>query len=473
MENKLKSKPSLTLVFFGGSMLSGTSHIEFANLSKCNNYSSPFSRGSSLYSNRECAYPARFGDWLQAVYPQANVHIYNFGIGGSMSSGLLTTIVPMLDDITTTIDVVFLHYLNNDALAALHEKNGEVSIGYEDLVRHLLSIGAAVIDLPMHADYLPKSFQLVHGVMSAHQKVTSYYKVPVLSIEHNNYHFSNNAPPFPIPPPPNPLPWTESDPHCGKTRSYLPLWKYNSHPAWMYHQLVADFLRAAWQFQRNAVCATAAGSSGGGGGGGSIKKSLPAVVGIRELPPLIPSLNRTEQSAYCVSLISKCTPSSIVNASVHVAINSTSSRSNWVLGEDIKGNRKAGWWIDNPDGGNITFSIDAYELGSVVILSYLSSYTADMGRVEVYADGDTSQAETISINGRKAQRRASLFEYERLCVTGSSKASLLSCQKKNSGSSSGSDSDRKRVGVHNITVRLLPRRGDAHNKFKIMGLYSC
>ena len=171
MENKLKSKPSLTLVFFGGSMLSGTSHIEFANLSKCNNYSSPFSRGSSLYSNRECAYPARFGDWLQAVYPQANVHIYNFGIGGSMSSGLLTTIVPMLDDITTTIDVVFLHYLNNDALAALHEKNGEVSIGYEDLVRHLLSIGAAVIDLPMHADYLPKSFQLVHGVMSAHQKV--------------------------------------------------------------------------------------------------------------------------------------------------------------------------------------------------------------------------------------------------------------------------------------------------------------
>ena len=60
--------------------------------------------------------------------------------------------------------------MHNDLRGALDEED-EVSMGYEDLIRYLLSIGAAVIDLPMHSDFLPLSFkQLVHGVLRTHQK---------------------------------------------------------------------------------------------------------------------------------------------------------------------------------------------------------------------------------------------------------------------------------------------------------------
>jgi hypothetical protein len=89
-------------------------------------------------------------------------------VGGSVSAGALTKLTPILDSIPISIDIVFLHYLNNDALPALQEKNMEVSMGYEDIVRHFFQWGAAVMDLPMFADYLPKRFQLVNGVLRTH-----------------------------------------------------------------------------------------------------------------------------------------------------------------------------------------------------------------------------------------------------------------------------------------------------------------
>ena len=81
-----------------------------------------------------------------------------------------------------------------------------------------------------------------------------------------------------------------------------------------------------------------------------------------------------------------------------------------------------------------------------------------MGSVAVFADRDPS----------KAHGKASLFECQRLCVEGARKNSLLYCTK--SGSSTG-DAWMGKVGVHNVTARLLPRVGA--NKFKITGLYSC
>ena len=120
-----------------------------------------------------CAYPARFGEWLQSAYPNVDVHIHNLGIGASVSKGSLTTLVPKLDEIKTPIDIFFLHYVNNDARGALDEED-EVSMGYEDLIRYLLSIGAAVIDLPMHSDFLPPSHRPVHGVLRTHQKVFTH-----------------------------------------------------------------------------------------------------------------------------------------------------------------------------------------------------------------------------------------------------------------------------------------------------------
>ena len=153
---------------------------EFINMTKCSQYLSkePGCRSTRTDTNcRRCAYPARFGEWLQSVYPNVDMHIHNFGIGGSVSKGSLTTLVPRLDEIKTPIDIFFLHYVNNDARGALDEED-EVSMGYEDLIRYLLSIGAAVVDLPMHSDFLPLSFkQLVHGVLRTHLKALLSYTI--------------------------------------------------------------------------------------------------------------------------------------------------------------------------------------------------------------------------------------------------------------------------------------------------------
>ena len=106
----------------------------------------------------------------------------------------------------------------------------------------------------------------------------------------------------------------------------------------MYHQVLADFLRFAWKFQGNAVCAAST-VSAGNDNSYSYK-----------LPPLIAAFNRTVLSAHCVSTIGRCTAISIVHAIVHVDVSSS-------------------WWIDSPDGGAITFTIDAYESDSVIIMS--------------------------------------------------------------------------------------------------------
>ena len=52
--------------------------------------------------------------------------------------------------------------------------------------------------------------------------------------------------------------------------------------------------------------------------------------------------------------------------------------SSWSLGEDVKGNGKPGWWINSPHGGTLTFSLRANATNSVIILSYLTSYSRDM-----------------------------------------------------------------------------------------------
>ena len=82
---------------------------------------------------------------------------------------------------------------------------------------------------------------------------------------HNNSLFSKNAPndasPGSVPTPPNPLPWDSSDLYCGNVRLCLSVWMLNSHPSWIYHLVLADFLRYAWKVQRSAVCAASNGKS--------------------------------------------------------------------------------------------------------------------------------------------------------------------------------------------------------------------
>ena len=119
------NKPNLTIVFLGGSMLSGHMTRDFINITVCCKFHLGKSPGCYRWGEDmlcpQCAYPARFGDWLAAAYPHVTVNVHNFGIGASVSKGALNSLVPKLDALGKTIDVFFLHYVNNDARGALDE----------------------------------------------------------------------------------------------------------------------------------------------------------------------------------------------------------------------------------------------------------------------------------------------------------------------------------------------------------------
>ena len=199
--------------------------------------------------------------------------------------------------------------------------------------------------------------------------MTSYYKVPVLAIEHNNSILSKRSTIVTVPRPASrPLPWTKYDSFCGKEEDFMFVWPLLWHPSWI-------------------------------------------VPGRQKLPPVMPEFNRTGLLIdYCLKTFCSATPHAQKAASVRI------ESGNWTLGEDVKGNGKPGWWINSPDGqdASLTFSIKANATKGVLLLSYMTSYTEDMGTVEIFADGDASQ--NVTVNSKRDNRRVSLTETKRLCI---------------------------------------------------------
>ena len=108
---------------------------------------------------------------------------------------------------------------------------------------------------------------------------------------------------------------------------------------------------------------------------------------------MMPEFSRTDLSIdYCLKTFSSAVPYALKGAFVRT------KGGNWTLGEDVKGNGKPGWWINSPDGqgASLTFSIKANATKGVLLLSYLTSYSEDMGTVEIFADGGASQSVTVN-----------------------------------------------------------------------------
>ena len=144
---------------------------------------------------------------------------------------------------------------------------------------------------------------------------------------------------------------------------------------------------------------------------------------------------------------------------------------NWTLGEDVKGNGKPGWWINSPDGqgASLTFSIKANATKGVLLLSYLTSYTEDMGTVEIFADDDASQS--VTVNSKRDNRRVSLTETKRLCLKNNTSSGIIPSCSELEVTQIRTSNPIYNIQSHTITIRLLPRKGP--NKFKIYSLFSC
>lgn len=116
------SKPTLTILMIGGSFTAGRMEsAAFHDVSRCGACES--GKAPNPHTNcKACAYPLRFQHWLELFYDnRVDVHVINYGVGGSRPSSILGTIAA---DIATgslgQLDAVFINYCDNDIA---HDRN--------------------------------------------------------------------------------------------------------------------------------------------------------------------------------------------------------------------------------------------------------------------------------------------------------------------------------------------------------------
>ncbi len=108
---------------------------------------------------------------------------------------------------------------------------------------------------------------------------------------------------------------------CVYVGRFEKIWPLISHPAWMQHQIIADFLRFAWKFQHDALLCNPSlnpflSLNPNPNPSSKHHHRIAAVV----LPPLMPEFNRTAISAYCTETYSASTPSAMKVRSTHMYI---------------------------------------------------------------------------------------------------------------------------------------------------------
>ena len=414
------STKNLTVVFLGGSMLAGHMDKDFLEWTQCAKNASGLCgrEGPNLnWDCKECAYPARFGTWLQKQYPDVNVQIHNMGIGGSVSRGILNVLGPALHELPH-IDVVFLQWVTNDVVD--HNVDDEaVIVGYETLIRFLLSLKGsktAVIDLPMLAKGLGNNndFGGNSMVWKTHERVTKHYHIPILPIE-----IYTKEPVVPN------INTTAACPH----NQSLPLWlKNNAHPAWPYHQVVAHFLSFAWAYQLTLVCQMQQQSVAGRANQAHNETTITLAEGFSihawddgdSLPSLIPSISDEVRSLhnFCILPLSAFDAKLLTKGEgdgcdkYDLAVSGTNStKDQWHLGEDVVG--KPGWWIDAVEGANISFKMLMSDMNPIIAVGYLSSYHG-MGTVAIHLDDDISHK--LYINALTHGKHVSMLRFQSLCL---------------------------------------------------------
>ena len=410
------------------------------------------------------AYPARFKVWLQNAYPKTHVNVHNFAIGGCQTKGLLNIIG---DKLTQLSDVyaVFTHFTTNDNYEAVQDPVG-LSIFYEDLIRFLLSSWdkkAAVIGISM----LPgnKDTCVNKTVLGAHDVVNKYYQIPVLNIDQNKVEDADKRT------------WPADMSECNSAV----LWETKSHPSWWQHQEVSDYLAYAWKFQQDYACNISKGITIP-----NLDNRIKFLTNSETHGNLLPHIpqfesRRNESDKSCITPISYYRPELFyeIEKNQYSQSGTNSTTDSWVLGEDIRGKKKPGWWIDNMQGAKIKFYMKIVNNNPIVIITYLSSYHK-MGKAIVYFDDD--RANNITIDALKPQHKVSLVESKQMClhheqnvINEKNTHSLMPLCSSINAAGTRVSWGRGDSRDHIVTIELLPATNPSakHNKFKILSVVSC
>ena len=352
-----KRNKNVTIVFFGGSQTTGNG-INSAYIAQnpnqntptsfCNStYNVPFICEYSLGQNAPClpcAFPRRFEYWLQHAYPEWHINVYNLAKGGTHSGGILSELGAMLKAIPSPIDLAIVNYAGND-----YENNNReaefVAATFETLLRSLMyRYHMPLVAMEMMAT--PR--------FESHERVLAYYGVP--TIRYNEASIASTL-------------------------------AFHQHLPWPYHQLFANFLAYFWSTEARASCKA----------GLTMPQKQPhhemrhnGRYKLTHRPPMPELLSlRRFMSPECVTPITALRaeapwgdsqewkhsfvhimPAPAADSVPRTAVGSNTAATagtatgtshggtgTWVFGEDKKGTRKLGWFIDSLSGGSIKFTI--------------------------------------------------------------------------------------------------------------------
>lgn len=236
------------------------------------------------------------------------------------------------------------------------------SAAFEKLVRTCLSLPSnpAVIDIESFVIgwYTNKT----DGVYERHADVLEYYSIPTLNFD------LSSTPEFRI-----------SD----------------RHPTWPWHQFIADFMAFTFKNEYFKSC------------GNHVKSPIKMYEHLRGA-----------LSEFCVNpftLIRADHPGSFKDIPI-----TSEPEGAWTFGEDVVGNGKMGWHIDDIKGGKISFKINVdmyfkYLNASVIGIGYLKSYEG-MGTVKVYTNNNKDRFIYINGTNDNSENRVSMVYSVRACV---------------------------------------------------------
>jgi hypothetical protein len=275
-----------------------------------------------------------------------------------------------------------------------------------------------------------------------HLEVTRHYKIPIIAIQ--EYIASHTA---------GPITWDPS----AYGDQWLPLWSFDNHPHWPYHQVIGEFLAAVWKLHHDELF--------------SKHDSTSHFVDHYEVPPRMRSHSDVMDR---VCLFSKTTV-----LPVDVSTNAVKFWGDWRVGEDVLGNSKPGWWLDSASGGTASFEIQVRKRRPLISILYLQSYEK-MGEFEVFLEGKVD--ERIKINGLDKESRVSVSVYRVMCIPRSAgdavdkesaDYSFPYCDEDIRDDRNLSDAEYVTMTLKITLLPLAWLSTFTHNKIKILTVQSC
>jgi hypothetical protein len=302
---------------------------------------------NELVQGKECAWSARAVSWMRAVFPCADVSLFNYATGGTTITTGMASLHSWLKNPTDS-DLLLVDFIVNDAFYDQVPANrpfgvvpASLSAAYEQFILQTRKARPDLDIIFVNTCALSRCI----GLAAEIEKVAAYYGIPVISYAAVVAAASS------------------TQELCGKDGS-MSWWgpTGQTHPRWQVHQLMAETVQDCFIQRWGQFC-----------GSGSNETSLPVPVSLSPIHQPAATLNTPsdlQKLAICDSPTTFYSASELIKqVSAGMPLLGITAH-NWPLMED-RANKPG--FIANSSDSEISFTV---RFGAVprLILTYLRSY---------------------------------------------------------------------------------------------------